>query len=89
MIVFEHKAIVKYPFSSDCLFVDQNIVTIVNFVAQIIPVWLGAKREGGKYKWKSGVLSSKNPKKKYGNQGYRRSNWSDFNVELLDALCRG
>ena len=66
----------------DCLFVDLNIVKIV---VQIIPVWLGAKREGGKYKWKSGVFFFF----ENGNQWYRRPYWSDFDVELLDALCRG
>ena len=30
---------------------------------------------------------STNPKSTNGNQGYRRPNWSDLNIELLDALC--
>ena len=46
---------------------------------------VGSKERGGQVQMEiRGIFFLEN-----GNQGYRRPNWSDFDVELLDALCRG
>merc|ERR1712147_291056 len=38
---------------------------MIVFEHKIIPVWLGAKREGGKYKWKSGMRFAEDEQDEY------------------------